>query len=78
MRTACEIATADWKLPADDKGKTVWARDVATDLEAFPDGSRYLNFSSGEDESALRTTFGPRYERLAQRKQEYDPTTSFS
>jgi len=68
---------ADWKAPADDEANMEWARNTAADLEAFSDGSRYLNASSGESEAALRSAFRPGYRRLTQLKRKYDPANYF-
>ena len=68
------LITADWRAPADDEANIAWARGVAADLGAFSDGSRYLNFSSGEGDAAPQAAFGPGYSRLAQLKRKYDPT----
>jgi len=64
---------ADWKARAHDEVNIEWARDVAADLEAFSDGSHYLNVSSDASEAALQAAFGPNYERLAELKRRYDP-----
>ncbi len=68
------LISADWKAPADDEANIEWARGVTADLEAFSDGSRYLNFSADTGELALQAAFGPNYERLVQLKRRYDPS----
>jgi FAD/FMN-containing dehydrogenase len=70
---------ANWVDAADDAANIAWAREFTDDMEAFSDGSRYLNFAGfqEEGEAMMRGTFGPDYERLAALKRRYDPTNVF-
>ena len=70
---------ANWVDAADDVANIRWARDFVADMEAFSDGSRYLNFAGfqEEGESMMRSTFGPHYDRLLALKRRYDPTNVF-
>ena len=70
---------ANWVDAADDDANIGWAREFTSDMEAFSDGSRYLNFAGlqEEGEAMMRSTFGPHYARLAALKRRYDPTNVF-
>lgn len=65
---------ANWEDPANDEANVEWVRDCVADMRQFSDGSFYLNFPGFFEggETALRTTFGPAYERLIALKDEYD------
>jgi hypothetical protein len=70
---------ANWEDPADDAANIAWLREFIADMEAFSDGSRYLNFPGFQEEgqAMMRTSFGPQYARLAALKAKYDPTNLF-
>jgi FAD/FMN-containing dehydrogenase len=70
---------ANWVDAADDAANIDWAREFVADMEAFSDGSRYLNFAGfqEEGEAMMRGSFGPHYERLAALKRRYDPENMF-
>ncbi len=70
---------ANWDDPADDAANISWVRNFIADMEAFSDGSRYLNFAGMQEEgqAMMRAAFGPQYQRLAALKAKYDPTNLF-
>ncbi len=55
----------------------VWARRFWQDLIPYATGGAYINFMSEYDESRVRATFGPKYDRLARIKAQYDPDNVF-
>lgn len=71
---------ANWQDAADDEANLAWLRNLSADMEAFSDGSRYLNFPGFQEEGdeMIRRSFGDQYSRLAALKQKYDPTNFFS
>ncbi len=71
---------ANWEHPEADEAHINWVRSLLRDATQFSDGSRYLNFPGfqEEGESMMRSTFGPKYERLARLKKKYDPNNLFS
>jgi FAD/FMN-containing dehydrogenase len=71
---------ANWQDAADDEANITWLRNLSADMEAFSDGSRYLNFPGFQEEGdeMMRQSFGDNYSRLATLKQKYDPTNFFS
>lgn len=70
---------ANWERPEDDAANIAWVRDFVADMEAFSDGSRYLNFAGLQEEgdTMMRNAFGQQYERLVALKKQYDPTNFF-
>jgi FAD/FMN-containing dehydrogenase len=70
---------ANWHHPEDDEANIRWLREFIADMEAFSDGSRYLNFAGfqEEGEAMVRAAFGAQYERLELLKREYDPNNLF-
>jgi FAD/FMN-containing dehydrogenase len=70
---------ANWEHAGDDALNLQWVRDFVDDMQAFSDGSRYLNFPGFQEEGdeMMRTSFGANYERLAQIKTKYDPNNLF-
>jgi hypothetical protein len=69
--------TADEAREADTQIK--WVRDFWTATEPFASSGTYINFlGSEEDEAAaVRSSYGPNYERLVRVKNAYDPTNFF-
>lgn len=65
---------ANWVDAADDDINLGWLRHFIRDMEAFSDGSSYLNFPGFQEEgdSLMRKAFGPQYQRLQTLKQKYD------
>ncbi|MEL6526389.1 MAG: BBE domain-containing protein, partial [Chloroflexota bacterium] len=57
-----------------------WVRDTIDDIEAFSDGSRYLNFAGFQEEgnAMMQASFGEHYARLRELKRKYDPQNVFS
>ena len=54
-----------------------WTRNTYNALEPFRAGRRYVNYLSSDDGDAVRTAYGPNYERLVQIKRQYDPDNIF-
>jgi FAD/FMN-containing dehydrogenase len=70
---------SNWIDAADDEVNIQWLRDFVNHMEAFSDGSRYLNFPGFHEEGdeMMRKSFGAQYARLAALKQKYDPDNLF-
>jgi FAD/FMN-containing dehydrogenase len=70
---------ANWEHPEDDQANIAWLREFIADMQAFSDGSRYLNFPGFQEEGdeMIRQSFGPQYQRLVALKNKYDPTNLF-
>jgi FAD/FMN-containing dehydrogenase len=70
---------ANWIDAAEDEVNIRWLRQFIGEMEAFSDGSRYLNFPGFHEEGdeMMRKSFGTQYARLEALKRQYDPTNLF-
>lgn len=70
---------ANWIDAADDEANISWLRQFIAEMEAFSDGSRYLNFPGLYEEGSemVCKSFGKHYERLTDLKRKYDPNNLF-
>ncbi len=70
---------AIWDDPAQNEQIIAWSRAQVTAMRPYSSGGLYVNFSGfGEEGEALvRAIYGENYDRLAQLKQQYDPTNLF-
>lgn len=66
-----------WTDPAEDERNIAWSRDVWSDLRPYAIGASYINFMGSEGEDKVKASYGPKYQRLAELKQKYDPTNFF-
>lgn len=66
-----------WKGPGEAQKCIDWARGLATLLEPFGASDSYVNYLGEEGASAVRASYGPNYERLAQLKKKFDPGNFF-
>jgi FAD/FMN-containing dehydrogenase len=70
-------AIAAWVEPADSDEHVAWADELAAAMEPFELLGLPLNFSSRDDEDAVRHTYGRKYERLQRLKSVWDPDNVF-
>jgi FAD/FMN-containing dehydrogenase len=70
-------ALALWDDPADDDANIAWARGLADALAAHVEPGVFLNFTSDQGESRVRSAFGDKYDRLVAIKDSYDPDNVF-
>jgi hypothetical protein len=68
---------AGWNDPALEEKCIGWARGLASVLEGFGASDAYVNYLGEEGAAAVRASYGPNYERLAQLKKKYDPDNFF-
>ncbi|HEY6488433.1 MAG: FAD-binding oxidoreductase [Terracidiphilus sp.] len=66
-----------WEDPGDPQRCIEWARGLASLLEPFGASDSYVNYLGEDGASAVRASYGPNYERLAQLKKKYDPENFF-
>ena len=66
-----------WGEPAQDDEQIAWVRHVAAVGEPFAQKGTYLNYLADEDETRVRDSFGPKYDRMVALKNKYDPTNFF-
>ena len=75
-RYVYNIVTA-WTDPADDERNITWTKDMWSALLPYSRGATYVNFMGSEGEERVKASYGPKYQRLAEIKREYDPTNFF-
>ena len=68
--------TAQWDKPEQRIRATQWTIALAKRLAPLSRGN-YVNMMDREDSAAVRTAYGPNYDRLAKLKRRYDPTNFF-
>jgi FAD/FMN-containing dehydrogenase len=66
-----------WLDPETTDANIAWTCDTFEAMRPFTVASRYVNYMSADDASAVREAFGPNYERLLALKQRYDPDNLF-
>ncbi len=69
-----------WSDPADDHARIAFIRGLASDIEPFAAGGRYINFLPGDDDEGPAEDDaygGAATERLAALKRRYDPDNVF-
>ncbi|MDQ0102028.1 FAD/FMN-containing dehydrogenase [Paenarthrobacter nicotinovorans] len=76
MKFAPVIAT-QWADPADNEANIAWARAYADALAPYSEAGGYINFMDSEDQSRVRSNYGPNWDRLVAIKSKYDPGNLF-
>jgi FAD/FMN-containing dehydrogenase len=68
-----------WREDTADETNIAWTREFYADALGHSDGKCYFNFPGllEEGESAVRSSYGANYRRLAEIKAAYDPENSF-
>jgi hypothetical protein len=66
-----------WSDPALSEACIAWAKGFAARMEEFGAFDTYVNYLSDEGAAAVRASYGPNYDRLAQIKKQYDPNNIF-
>jgi hypothetical protein len=68
---------AAWTDPSMAEKCIDWARELASELEAFGASDAYVNYLGDEGTSAVKASYGANYARLAELKRKYDPDNFF-
>jgi len=76
MKFAPVIAT-QWADPKDNEANIAWARAYAAELAPHSEAGGYINFMDSEDQSRVRSNYGPNWDRLVAIKSKYDPGNLF-
>jgi FAD/FMN-containing dehydrogenase len=69
---------AMWSDPSEADVHVGWAKDLSSAMDRFAMAGIYLNYTSDqENPERVRSTYGPKYDRLVALKDEYDPDNVF-
>ena len=71
------IVTAEWIDPAATDENVAWTRSLYERLEPHAANRRYVNYLDDDDTDAVRSAYGPNYDRLVEVKRLYDPGNVF-
>ena len=63
--------------PAVADAHVAWTKELCADMKPHTTSGVYLNFTNEDDEDRVRSTYGPKYERLQALKDKYDPENLF-
>jgi FAD/FMN-containing dehydrogenase len=67
-----------WMDPADNEANIAWTRDTFAALSEHLTGRRWLNYlGDDQGDDAVRSAYGPNYDRLVEIKRKYDPQNVF-
>ncbi len=66
-----------WEHAADDERCIASAREFFRATAPFASGGVYVNFMTADEETRVRSAYGPNYRRLAEVKRQYDPDNLF-
>jgi FAD binding domain/Berberine and berberine like len=72
-------ALSMWMDPSPEvaDAHVAWAKDLVAAMKPHSTSGVYLNFTNEDDEDRVRSTYGPKYERLQALKAKYDPQNLF-
>ena len=71
------LLPSEWLDPADTEANIAWTKDTFAALsEHFAQG-RWLNYLGDDQDGAIRSAYGPNYDRLVEVKRRYDPDNVF-
>jgi FAD/FMN-containing dehydrogenase len=71
------LLPSEWLDPADTEANIAWAKDTFAALSEHFSGGRWLNYLGDDQDDAIRSAYGPNYDRLVEVKRRYDPDNVF-
>ena len=71
------LITSVWLDPTETDANVAWTRDAFAGLSEHFGGGRWLNYLGDDQDDAIRSAYGPNYERLVEVKRRYDPENVF-
>jgi hypothetical protein len=75
----CYHALSMWMDPSQETADAHigWAKGLKEAIKPHTRDGVYLNFTSEDDDDRVRSTYGPKYDRLQELKAKYDPQNLF-
>jgi len=75
----CYHALSMWMDPSQEAADAHvgWAKGLKEAIKPHTRDGVYLNFTSEDDDERVRSTYGPKYDRLQELKAKYDPQNVF-
>ena len=71
------LLPSEWMDPADTEANIAWTKDTFAALSEHFSGGRWLNYLGDDQDGAIRSAYGPNYDRLVEVKRRYDPGNVF-
>ena len=71
------LLPSEWLDPADTEANIRWTKDTFAALSEHFSGARWLNYLGDDQDDAIRSAYGPNYDRLVEVKRRYDPGNVF-
>ena len=71
------LLPSEWLDPADTEANVAWTKDTFAALSEHFAPGRWLNYLGDDQDGAIRSAYGPNYDRLVEVKRRYDPDNVF-
>jgi FAD/FMN-containing dehydrogenase len=71
------LLPSEWMDHADTEANIAWTKDTFAALSEHFSGGRWLNYLGDDQDGAIRSAYGPNYDRLVEVKRRYDPDNVF-
>ena len=71
------LLPSEWIDPAHTEANIAWTKDTYAALSEHFSGGRWLNYLGDDQDDAIRSAYGPNYDRLVEVKRRYDPDNVF-
>ena len=71
------LIPSEWVDPADTEANIAWTKDTYAALSEHLGGGRWLNYLGDDQNDAIRSAYGPNYDRLVDVTRRLDPQNVF-
>jgi FAD/FMN-containing dehydrogenase len=71
------VISGSWHESVDDDQYRSWVRGYFDALLPYSECGGYINFMSDDDQASVGENYGPKWQKLRQIKQKYDPKNLF-
>ena len=71
------LIPSEWVDPAHTEANIAWTKDTYAALSEHFRGGRWLNYLGDDEDDAIRSAYGPNYDRLVEVKRRFDPDNVF-